>query len=82
MTIAWRTWPAFLGVVLTVATTACRRERASVEELYTTRLLGLSYLQRNQLPEAEIEFEKLTKLAPDDPLGYANLGFTYLQAGR
>ena len=82
MTIAWRAWPAFLGVVLTVATTACRRERASVEELYTTRLLGLSYLQRNQLPEAEIEFEKLTKLAPDDPLGYANLGFTYLQAGR
>lgn len=45
-------------------------------------MLGLSYLQRNQLPEAETEFKKLTKLAPDDPLGYANLGLTYLQAGR
>jgi Flp pilus assembly protein TadD len=45
-------------------------------------MLGLSYLQRNQLAEAESEFKKLTKLAPDDPLGYADLGLTYLQAGR
>ena len=45
-------------------------------------MLGLSFLQRNQLPEAESSFKKLTKLAPDDPLGYANLGLTYLQAGR
>ena len=53
-----------------------------MEDLYTTRMLGLSYLQRNQLPEAETEFKKLTKLAPDDPLGYANLGLTYLQSAR
>ena len=45
-------------------------------------MLGLSYLQRNQLAEAESAFKKLTKLAPDDPLGYAELGLTYLQAGR
>ena len=45
-------------------------------------MLGLSYLHRNQLPEAEVEFKKLTSLAPDDPLGYASLGLTYLQAGR
>jgi len=62
----------------------CRSEskQASVEDLYTTRMLGLSYLQRNQLTEAEAEFKKLTRLAPDDPLGYASLGLTYLQAGR
>ena len=66
-----------------LTTIACpRAERASVEELYTTRMLGLSYLQRNQLSEAEAEFAKLTKLAPDDPLGYANLGLTYMQGGR
>ena len=65
-----------------VALTACHKEPASVEDLYTTRMLGLSYLQRNQLPQAESAFKKLTKLAPDDPLGYANLGLTYLQAGR
>jgi hypothetical protein len=79
---AWRPWAVFLGAALTAATSACRPERASVEELYTTRMLGLSYLQRNQLPEAESTFKKLTKLAPDDPFGYANLGLTYLQAGR
>jgi Tfp pilus assembly protein PilF len=53
-----------------------------VEELYTTRMLGLSYLRRNQLAEAESEFRKLTDLAPNDPQGYADLGLTYLQAGR
>src|SRR6266478_1808153 len=63
-------------------TTLFRSERAPVEELYTTRTLALSYLQRNQLAEAESAFKKLTKLAPDDPLGYADLGLTYLQAGR
>src|SRR5205823_14053878 len=64
------------------STTTCRREQASVEDLYTTRMLGLSYLQRNQLPEAESSFKKLTDLAPRDPFGYANLGLTLLQAGR
>jgi hypothetical protein len=53
-----------------------------VDQLYTTRMLGLSYLQRNQLPEAEAEFKKLTEQAPDDPFGYTNLGLTYLQASR
>ncbi|MEA2706683.1 MAG: hypothetical protein QOH22_1471, partial [Gemmatimonadaceae bacterium] len=70
------------GGALAAAVSGCRSERASVEDLYTTRVLGTSYLQRNQLPEAEAEFKKLTRLAPDDPLGYASLGLTYLQAGR
>jgi Flp pilus assembly protein TadD len=60
----------------------CKQKETSVEDLYTTRMLALSYLQRNQLPEAEAEFRKLTEMAPDDPLGYANLGLTYLQGGR
>lgn len=71
-----------LTICIAIAGYACRREQASVEELYTTRMLGLSYLQRNQLAEAESSFKQLTRLAPDDPLGYANLGLTYLQAGR
>ncbi len=72
---------ALLGAAI-AGIIACRSEPASVEELYTTRTLGLSHLRRNQLAEAESAFKKLTKLAPDDPLGYANLGLTYLQAGR
>jgi len=78
----WRARAVFLGAALFAATATCRPKPASVEELYTARMLGLSFLQRNQLPEAEREFTKLTKLAPDDPLGYANLGLTYMQAGR
>jgi FG-GAP-like repeat/Tetratricopeptide repeat/ASPIC and UnbV len=53
-----------------------------VEELYSTRMLALGYLQRNQLAEAESTFKKLSELAPDDPFGYTNLGLTYLQAGK
>jgi Flp pilus assembly protein TadD len=70
------------AAVLLAAGIACRKEPASVEELYTTRTLALSYLRRNQLPEAEAEFKKLIQLAPDDPLGYTDLGLTYLQSGR
>lgn len=50
--------------------------------MFATRTLALSYLRRGQLPEAEEQFKKLIALAPDDRLGYANLGLTYLQAGR
>jgi protein involved in temperature-dependent protein secretion len=45
-------------------------------------MAALGYLQRNQLAEAETEFKKLIRLAPDDPFAYANLGLAYLQAGR
>jgi Tfp pilus assembly protein PilF len=69
-------------VALMAAITGCKGERASVEELYATRMLGVGYLQRNQLAEAESTFKKLSELAPDDPFGYTNLGLTYLQAGR
>src|SRR5881227_3564430 len=78
----WRSLPPLLAVALTFAFGSCRQKEAPVEELFSTRMLGLSYLQRNQLPEAEAQFKKLIELAPNDPLGYTNLGLTYLQAGR
>jgi Flp pilus assembly protein TadD len=72
-----------LAAASLVALAACPEHKtASVEELYSTRMLGVSYLQRTQLAEAEAQFKQLTELAPDDPLGFANLGYTYLQAGR
>ncbi|HEY3133049.1 MAG TPA: tetratricopeptide repeat protein, partial [Gemmatimonadaceae bacterium] len=79
--MTWQTRIAVLAATLVVGA-SCRKEQASVEDLYTTRMLALSYLQRNQLPQAESSFKKLTDLAPNDPLGYADLGLTYLQAGR
>src|SRR5207249_7402795 len=36
----------------------------------------------NQLPQAEAEFEKVVKLAPDQAVGYADLGLVYLREGR
>jgi tetratricopeptide (TPR) repeat protein len=51
-------------LLLALAIACPRAEQASVEELYTTRMLGLSYLQRNQLAEAETEFSKLTSWRP------------------
>jgi Tfp pilus assembly protein PilF len=72
-----------VGVALAVVAPSCRHEKpAPVEELFTTRTLAMNFLQRGQLPEAEAQFKKLIELAPDDPLGYANLGLTYLQEGR
>ena len=71
------------GLVAAAIATGCRKTApASVEDLYATRTLGLGYLQRNQLPEAEAEFKKLTTMAPDDALGFADLGIVYLQGGR
>ena len=70
------------GAVILLAAWQCRKKAAPVEDLFSTRMLGLSYLQRNQLPEAEAQFKKLVDLAPDDPLGYMNLGLTYLQSGQ
>ena len=71
----------FLAIALALATQSCRSKPASVDDLFTARTLGLTYLQRNQLPEAEVQFKKLVDLAPNDPAGYANLGLTYFQGG-
>ena len=77
----WRRRALFLSAAL-IAAAACRPERAPVEELYTTRMLGLSYLQRNQLPRLKPSSRSSPSSRPTIPLGYANLGLTYLQAGR
>lgn len=80
----WRPLVApLLAAALSVALTGCRRDAPPpVAELFTIRTLATQLLQRGQLAEAEVQFRKLVELAPDDPLGYANLGLTYLQQAR
>lgn len=51
-------------------------------DVFVARTKGLVYLEQDQLGEAETEFRKVIALAPDDPLGYANLGLVQLRAGR
>lgn len=44
--------------------------------------MGVSSLERGLLEDAERQFKVVVANAPDDPLGYANLGLTYLRGGR
>jgi len=60
----------------------CREKPIDQGALITARTVGLDDLQRGRLAEAEQEFKKVIAIAPRDPLGFANLGLTYLRAGR
>jgi Flp pilus assembly protein TadD len=71
-----------LGLAFLFATTACREKPIDQGALITARTVGLEDLQRGRLQEAEEEFRKVVAIAPRDPLGYANLGLTYLREGR
>ncbi len=71
-----------LGATLVVAAQGCRSKPVDRQELLTAHYLGLTDLERGQLPEAEVQFKKVVALAPRDPLGYVNLGLTYLRGGR
>lgn len=71
-----------LTLALLAAVAGCREEPVPVQELFTLRNQGLLHLERGQLEEAEAQFARLVELAPDEPLGHANLGLTLLRAGR
>ena len=76
-----------LGLVATLCLLGCRsREPAPGVErdaaILTARALGLAYLQRDQLGQAETTFRRVIALAPDQALGYANLGLVQLRQGR
>ncbi len=60
----------------------CRSAPRGEENLFLLRSLGLDYLQKGELSEAEAQFKRIVALAPREPFGYANLGVTYLRAGR
>ena len=64
--------------LLVAGAQGCGSEDVPVQELFAVRNQGLLFLQRGQLPEAEEQFSRLVDLAPDEPLGHANLGLTYL----
>ena len=47
-------------------------------EMVSHRSLGLSYLEEERYSDALKEFNFLVKIADKEPLGYANLGLTYM----
>ncbi len=72
-----------LLVVGVLAAMACSESepQLTTRELITIRTLGSAYLEENNLAAAEVEFLKLTEFAPDEPLGFHNLGLVYLRQG-
>ncbi len=48
----------------------------------SARTRGLAYLEEDQLESAEKEFQRLNELAPNETLGYTNLGIVYMRMGK
>ena len=51
----------------------------TAKQMITHRNLGMAYLEEGQLRDAADEFSMLVEIAPKEPLGYANLGLTYMR---
>ena len=51
----------------------------TARQMISHRNLGLAYLEEGQHRDAADEFQKLVEIAPEEPLGYANLGLAYLR---
>jgi Flp pilus assembly protein TadD len=82
-------WPGHWFLLLCCAgvllLSGCRDDAgdaAARAEAVLAHSTGLFFLGRDQLSEAEAEFQKVIELAPRDPIGHANLGLTYLRGGR
>src|SRR3989441_13314839 len=77
-----------LGVAATLLLLGCRGRQPAGGGLerdaaiLAARTLGLAYLRGEQLAQAETAFRKIVALAPDQALGYANLGLVHLRPGR
>ena len=73
---------ALAGVLAGALLTACRDASSDVAELLTIQTVGLAHLEENRLQDAAEEFERLVRMAPREPAGFANLGIAYLRMGR
>jgi Tfp pilus assembly protein PilF len=70
------------GAALALTTAGCKQSEPRTGELFAAESRGLGYLERGQLSESEAQFKTVISLAPKEPLGYANLGLTYLRGSR
>ena len=77
-----RPWTRAILAVVAIGCVTRDRSAADPGAILTARTLGLAYLDENRLEDAEQEFIKLIRLAPDEPSGHANLGLVYLRLGR
>ena len=54
-------------------------DQSTYSEMISHRNLGLSYLEEERYSDALNEFNMLVNIADEEPLGYANLGLTYMR---
>ena len=54
-------------------------DQDTYNQMVSHRNLGLAYLEEERYSDAANEFKMLVKTAPNEPLGYANLGLTYMR---
>lgn len=75
-----------LSCMLLFAFMGCGRKIAvdpqTAREMIIHRNLGVAHLEENNLEDAIGEFQKLVDIAPQEPLGYANVGLAYLRMGE
>ncbi len=69
-----------LALLLSLAVRAGVPSSADIPKLEAARNVGLAALEEGNLPEAAPRFETIRRLAPDDPLGWADGGLTALRA--
>ncbi|MCZ6795858.1 MAG: FG-GAP-like repeat-containing protein [Planctomycetota bacterium] len=73
---------AGLGLLMTLACGEPAPETDSpTAEIFAARTAGLTFLERDRLDEAQREFERLIELAPEEAIGYTNLGLVHLRGG-
>jgi hypothetical protein len=54
-------------------------DQDTYNQMVSHRNLGLAYLEEERYSDAANEFKMLVETAPNEPLGYANLGLTYMR---
>ncbi len=71
------------GMILFVFFSSCEKKveinPETARQMITHRNLGLAYLEEGRFIDAADEFKTLIDIFPDEPLGYGNLGLTYMQ---
>ncbi|MCK5703410.1 MAG: VCBS repeat-containing protein, partial [Cyclobacteriaceae bacterium] len=69
------------GLLVSCGPSAEEKKEIS-KDVFINTILGLGYLEDNDLEVAEVAFLRVIELAPDESTGYANLGLVYLRMGR
>ncbi len=76
----------FLIFSLLLLLNGCKKEVVidpeTAKQMIIHRNLGLAYLEEDNPGKAIEEFQTLNNIAPEELLGYANLGLAYLRIGE